>query len=206
MKQFSFVLNIVLAIAVAFLYYLHFAGNDKKAKVHSDVVSHSSKDTSTPRKKMLVAYVELDSLYNNVSFIRERKKELESEQKVIATEYENSYRSLTAERDNFLKKGNSITQKEAEEFQARLGQKQQEVEQAKQVKGQKLAEKGARIMDDMQKKLKAFMSEYNKEKKYTYILATGVGLDYLFYKDSTLNITSDIVKGLNEQMKTTAKQ
>ena len=206
MKQFSFVLNIVLAIAVGFLYYLHFTENGKKVKVHSGVINNNSKDTSTPRKKMLVAYVELDSLYNNVSFIRERKKELESEQKVIASEYENSYRSLTAERDNFLKKGNSITQQEAEEFQARLGQKQQEVEQAKQLKGQKLAEKGARIMDDMQKKLKAFMSEYNKEKKYTYILATGVGLDYLFYKDSTLNITSDIVKGLNEQMKETAKQ
>ena len=206
MKQFSFVLNIVLAIAVGFLYYLHFTENGKKVKVHSGAVNYNSKDTSTPRKKMLVAYVELDSLYNNVSFIRERKKELESEQKVIASEYENSYRSLTAERDNFLKKGNSITQQEAEEFQARLGQKQQEVEQTKQLTGQKLAEKGARIMDDMQKKLKAFMSDYNKEKKYTYILATGVGLDYLFYKDSTLNITSDIVKGLNEQMKETAKQ
>ena len=56
-------------------------------------------------------------------------------------------------------------------------------------------------MEDMQSKLKEFMNEYNKEKKYTYIFATGTGLDYFFYKDSTLNITSDIVKGLNKKMK-----
>jgi outer membrane protein len=204
MKQFSIVLNIVLLIAVAFLYYLHFKPSEK-GKAHSGIANHNPKDSSSGRKKMLVAYVELDSLYNNVVFIKERKKELESEQKMIANEYENSYRSLAAERDNFLKRGNSITQKEAEEFQARLGQKQQEVEQMKQNKGQKLAEKGARVMDDMQKKLKEFMAEYNKENKYTYILATGVGLDYLFYKDSTLNITSDIVKGLNDKMKVPGK-
>jgi outer membrane protein len=205
MKQLSIVLNIILVLAVAFLYYLHFTPA-KTGKLYGAVANSNYKDTSTGHKRMMVAYVELDSLYSNVSFIKERKKELETEQKKITTEYENSYRSLMAERDNFVKKrGNGATPQEAEEFQARLGQKQQEVEQAKQAKGQQLAEKGARIMDDMQKKLKAFMNEYNKERKYTYILATGIGLDYLFYKDSTLNITSDVVKGLNEKMKLPAK-
>jgi len=64
-----------------------------------------------------------------------------------------------------------------------------------------LAEKGARIMEDMQGKLKDFMNDYNKEKKYTLIFTTGTGLDYFLYKDSSLNITSEIVKGLNSKMK-----
>ena len=204
MKQFSLVLNIVLLIAVAALYYFQFSG-PKKEKVKANTVNSTTKDTATT-KRMVVAYVELDSLNNNVTFIKQRKKELEAEQKVIANEYENSYRMLTAERDKFLQRGNAITQQEAEEFQARLGQKQQEVEQTKQAKGQRLAEKGARIMEDMQSKLKVFMNEYNKDKRYTYILATGTGLDYLFYKDSTLNITADIIKGLNQQMKDPVKQ
>lgn len=204
MKQFSIVLNIVLLIAVGVLYYFQFRGTKKENK-RPGSVHNNSKDTSRG-KRMVVAYVELDSLNNNVTFIKQRKKELEAEQKTIANEYENAYRVLTAERDKFLQRGNAITQQEAEEFQAKLGQKQQEVEQAKQVKGQRLAEKGARIMEDMQSKLKTFMNEYNKDKRYTYILATGTGLDYLFYKDSTLNITSDIIKGLNEQMKTPDKK
>ena len=152
-----------------------------------------------------MAYVELDSLNNNVTFIKLRKKELDAEQKIIANEYETSYRALTAERDQFLKKGNAITQQEAEAFQAKLGQKQQEIETAKQTKAQRLAERGAKIMEDMQSKVRTFMKEYNKDKNYSYILATGTGLDYLFFKDSTLNITNDVIKGLNAQMKEVVK-
>ncbi|MEO6546342.1 MAG: OmpH family outer membrane protein [Ferruginibacter sp.] len=199
MKQFSFGLNVILVVAVAVLYYLHFAGV-KAAPSKEAVVNHNLCDTPS-HKKMVVAYVELDSLNNNVDFIRQRKKELEAEQKVIVNEYESSYRELTALRDDFLKKGKSITQQEAEEFQQKLGARQQEIEQAKQQKTQRLAEKGARIMEDMQSKLKDFMSDYNKEKKYTLIFTTGTGLDYFLYKDSTLNITSEIVKGLNTKMK-----
>jgi hypothetical protein len=43
--------------------------------------------------------------------------------------------------------------------------------------------------------------DYNKEKNYLYILTTGTGLDYMVYKDSTLNITEDVVVGMNEKLK-----
>lgn len=199
MKQLSIGLNIVLFLAVAILYYLHFAP-EKKLAVNTQPVPQQPRDT-VARKEIVVAYVELDSLNNNVNFIRLRKKELEAEQRQIGSEYENAYRQLAAQRDDFLKKGKSITQQEAEDFQQKLGLRQQEIEQAKQQKSQKLAEKGARIMEDMQGRLKDFMSDYNKEKKYTLIFTTGTGLDYFLYKDTSLNITSEIVKGLNIKMK-----
>jgi len=204
MKQFSLVLNILLVAAVGVLYYLHFSNSKKLAVTENATVGYKKRD-SCGDKIPIVAYVELDSLNNNVTFIKQRKKELEAEQKIIAHEYENSYRALTAERDEFLKKGNAITQQEAETFQAKLGQRQQDIEGAKQTKAQRLAEKGAKIMEDMQTKVRTFMKEYNRDKNYSYILATGTGLDYLFFKDSTLNITNDVVKGLNEQMKEAVK-
>ncbi len=204
MKQFSNVLNVVLAVAVAVLFYLHFSSGKKPVVAGNSVTHNMQKDNST-NKGPIVAYVELDSLNNNVTFIKQRKKELEAEQKAIVSEYENSYRRLTAERDEFVKKGNAITQDEAEAFQAKLQQRQQEIESTKQAKAQRLAEKGAKIMEDMQAKIRAFMKEYNKDKNYSYILATGTGLDYLFYKDSTLSITGDVIKGLNGEMKDSVK-
>ena len=204
MKQFSLVLNILLVAAVGVLYYLHFSNSKKLAVTGNATVGYRQKD-SCGDKIPIVAYVELDSLNNNVTFIKQRKKELEAEQKIITQEYESSYRALTAERDEFLKKGNAITQQEAEAFQSKLGQRQQEIEGAKQTKAQRLAERGAKIMEDMQTKVRTFMKEYNKDKNYSYILATGTGLDYLFFKDSTLNITNDVIKGLNEQMKEPVK-
>jgi outer membrane protein len=55
-------------------------------------------------------------------------------------------------------------------------------------------------MENIQKQLKSFLEEYNKEKKYTYILTTGSGLDYIIHKDPSLNITDDVIKGLNEKI------
>jgi len=195
MKQFSIAFNIVLLIAVAVLYYLHFSGTKKTIPATRTAVS-SGKDSCADGH--LIAYVDLDSLNNNVTYIKERKKELEAEQKQIASEYENAYRQMEADKNNFLKKGNAITQKEAEEFQGQLMRRQQEVESNKQTKGQRLAATGASIMENIQSKLKAYIDEYNKDKKYSYIFATGSGVDNILYKDSVYNITSDIVKGFND--------
>jgi len=199
MKQFSIVLNVVLLLAVGFLYYIHFSHSSNPSS-SAGSLNYKFHDSSNC-DRISVAYVELDSLNNNVNFIKQRKKELDAEQKVIMNEYENAYRSMTQLRDDFIKRGKSITQQEAEAFQEKLGNQQQQIEQVKQQKSQQLAEKGARVMGDMQGKLKDFMNEYNKNKKFTMIFTTGTGLDYFLYKDVSLDITSEIVKGLNEKMK-----
>lgn len=202
MKQFSTILNIILLIAVGYLYFLHFSGDKKNKLAQNSVTTHVDSCLGEP----IIAYVDLDSLNNNVNFIKQRKKELEVEQNSIASEYETAYHDMESQKNNFLKRGNAITQQEAEEFQAKLMQRQQQIEATKQSKAQSLAQKGAKIMEDLQARMKEFLNEYNKDKKYTYILATGTGLDYLFYKDSTRNITPDVVKGLNEKMNKKDKQ
>jgi outer membrane protein len=52
-------------------------------------------------------------------------------------------------------------------------------------------------MQDVKTKIENFLKEYNKTKGYSYILAYEPGI--IYYRDSTLNITDDLVKGLNEQ-------
>jgi outer membrane protein len=80
------------------------------------------------------------------------------------------------------------------------------VDEKKQSLSQRLNEKSYKFMDDVQKKLKDFLAEYNSQKNYTYIFTTGTGLDYMVYKDSSLNITDDVIAGMNEKMNTASKQ
>jgi len=203
MKLFSTILNIVLLVAVAVLYFLHFS-KGKKNNFATSTVHSEHKENSMAFQQL--AYVELDSINNNVTFIKLRKKELEIEQKRIMNEYETACRQQEIEKNIFLKKGNSLTQEEAETFQAKWIAKQQDVEANKQSKGQRLAEKGSKIMEDMQTNLKDFLNDYNRDKRFAYIFATGAGFDYLFYKDTCQNITADIVRGLNEKMSVKGKQ
>ncbi len=198
MKHLSTILNVVLLLAVAFLYFHEF-GN-KKGSTSTTKTLTSSNNANTPVIAS-IAYVELDSLNEKILFIKEKRKELEAEQRSIESEWESGYRGLENQKNNFLKKGDAITQQMAEEFQGQLIQQQQRIDEKKQGLTQKLSEKSYRFMDDIQKKLKDFLIDYNKEKKYLYILTTGTGLDYMVYKDSTLNITDEVVQGMNEKLK-----
>ena len=153
-----------------------------------------------------LAYVELDSLNENITFIKEKRRELETEMKSIENEQESAYRGLQAQKDNFLKRGAAITEEEAQIFQGKLIDQQQQIDAKKQSLSQRLNEKSFNIMEDIQKKLKEFLTEYNSDKKYMYIFTTGTGLDYMVFKDSTLNITNDVIKGMNAKIKAESKQ
>ena len=60
-------------------------------------------------------------------------------------------------------------------------------------------------MEDIQTKLKDYLAEYNQEKNFQYIFTTGNGLDYMVYKDSSLNITGEVIEGMNEKLKSETK-
>ena len=198
MKNLSLVLNIVLLAAVAFLYAKVFSSSSKETTVTKTTIKENIGDTSI---KAGIAFVELDSLNEKINYIKDRRKELEAEQKAIENEWQNGYRGLENRKNEFLKRGKSITQQEAEQFQGELMQQQQQIDGKKQNSTQNLSEKSYKLMDDIQKKLKDFLNNYNRNKKYQYILTTGTGLDYMLYKDSTFNITDDVIKGMNEKMK-----
>ncbi len=199
MAKLSSTLNIVLLFAVAVLYYLHFSGKKKEEAAQKKPAAQALPVTNAASFPT-TAYVDFDSINTNVAFIKQNKKELEEEQTQIITEYKNACRQQEIEKANFIKRGSSITQKEAEEFQNKWLGTQQEIEGAKQSKGQQLADKGSKLMDKIQSTIKDFLKDYNKDKNYTYIFATGAGYDYLFYKDSSQNITPEIITGLNEKM------
>lgn len=198
MKYFSTILNIVLLIAVAFLYFHEFGAAKKKT---GEVVSATPALDSKRVASAPIAFVDLDSMNEKISFIKDKRKELEGEQRAIEAEWNSEYQGLENQKNNFLKKGNAITQQMAEEFQGQLLQQQQKIDQKKQARTQQLTEKSYRSMDDIQKNLKEFLADYNKDRKYLYILTTGTGQEYMVYKDSTLNITNDVIKGMNQKLK-----
>jgi len=101
MKQLSIVLNIVLIAAVGLLFYLHFSDKKTSAKKSPAFVPTTG---GTNMTRPAIAYVELDSLNEKISYIKNRRKELESEQNAIENEWETGYKGLEAQKNNFLKK------------------------------------------------------------------------------------------------------
>jgi outer membrane protein len=189
-------LNAVLLAAVAFLFTkIDFSS---KKKVTSTVTSTSGKDSTIVNEQLPIAFVDLDSLNDKIVYIKNKREELEREQKSIETEWRNGYGGLEAKKNNFMKRGSAITQQEAEKMQGELVREQQIIDERKQNSSQILSEKSFKFLEETQKKLKDYLVEFNKDRKYQYILTVGSGMDYMLYKNEENNITNEVIEGMNK--------
>jgi outer membrane protein len=194
----------VLLLAVGYLFYSDFAVKKKVAAVNFSGTTVKKNDSTG--KHSGIAYVELDSLNENITYFKQRRKELEQQQKSIEADLANDYKSLEAKQNTFYQKNPNANPEDIQNLRLQLAQGQQEIENKKQTQMQLLQQKSFELMEYIQKNLKEFLADYNKEKKYQYILTSGSGIDWLIYKDSTLDITQDVITGMNEKLKALPKQ
>ena len=194
MNKFLLGIVILLAALVGYLFYLHF-DHLKKIEHLNQVVG--IKD-STAEKSLRIAYVDLDSIEAKYDYYQEKMKEFEKKKDNIDQSLNGTYQRIENERVNFLKKGNAITQVEAEAFQRDYTQKMQNLEAQKRNMEEQMQRQTMSARDEVKKKLDAFLEVYNKDKGFSYIIATSSSMDILFYKDTTFNITREVVNGLND--------
>ncbi len=188
MKSINWVINGVLVIAVAVLYFLHFSETNTPIK--------SSALTAGGTK---VAYFEIDSIQNNYEFFKEVKSALQ------VKDMENS-KQLTALKNAFAVKYQDLQKNGQYLSQAEIGSRQQELAQLEknytnkeQQLSQELQEESFKRLQEVKKKIEAFLESYNKNKAFAYIFSSNP--DLMYYKDTAYDITEDIVKGLNSEYK-----
>jgi outer membrane protein len=201
MKQFSLALNVILLAAVIGLYVKVFSKPKPQSTSTSVTKNDSSQTTVSTTGPSLIAYIELDSLNEQIVYIKEHRKDLEREQKTIEAEWKGAMTNLQNKVSELQKNAGSRSQQDAERIQNELMQQQQQIEGRKQSQTQVLSEKSYVFLEEIQKELKKYVADYNKDKNYQYILTTGSGNEYMIFKNDANNITNDIIKGMNEVMK-----
>lgn len=185
----SLIWNVILSIAVAVLFYLHFAGGKS-----SD--STSSSDSSAAGGKKIV-YVQIDSLLTNYDFFKDTKKELENKRFQLENELGTKGRSLENEIAFFQQKAQTMTVEQARSTEAQLVKKQQEFAQHRDRAVQTLSQEEATKNEELYTQIKAYIQKYNKENQYEFVLGYTQGGGILF-ADSTLNVTEKMIEGLNK--------
>lgn len=197
MKNILPAITAVLAVLVGVLFYLHFKNHSKIDKINTKVASN---DTAVNRP-LKIAYVDLDSIQEKYDYYREKMTEFEKKKESADRDLNNSFQRIENDRIAFVQKGNAITQVEAEAFQRDYARKMQNLEQQKANMERQIQEEGIKTMEDLKKKINAFLAEYNTTKNYSYIFSYSSGINVMFYKDTTYNITNEVVAGLNQAYK-----
>jgi outer membrane protein len=162
-------INIVLFVLLGVMAIALFLNGNKTPAANTSVATDS---------KLKIAYVDLDSIQANYLYY--------------------AFQRIEEERIAFAKKGQAITQAEYENFQRSYQTKMQNLEEQKRNMENAISMDGVKTLEELKGKIDAFLVEYNKDNKYSYIFSTSNSMNVLFYKDSTNNITSEVVAGLNK--------
>jgi outer membrane protein len=194
----SLILNIVLAVAVAFLYYLHFSG--KESGTNSTPIAGEGQGGA------MIAYINTDSLLSNYKFFEDMQNELAEKKGKAERQLISRGQSLQQEASSIEKRiqAGLMTNNQIKEAQQTLGQKEQELIAYRETIMAGLLEEEKVLNNRLYDSLMAYLKEYNKDKKYQYIFGYTKGGGILLANDK-LDVTNDILKGLNERYAKSAK-
>ena len=189
MKNILLIINIILLCLVGYLYYLQFGNNKTKTVQQVKSPEFSSVDKST------VAYIDLDSLQNNYSYYKKIKADFERKQSAANDEITSMQKKYQSRAMQLQQKAATMSQKEQETAMQEINKMQQDLQNRKQGIDNDLYNYNSKMKEDVLTRIQNFLKGYNKDGRYSYIFSYEPG--FMFYKDSTLNITPDVIAGLN---------
>ena len=216
MKALPLVLNAILAVAVAVLFYFQFA--DKQTEGRKNTVDAAVIDSVS--SKLRIAYVNTDSLWDAYKLINDIQADLELEREkaerkvtqrtaLLEKQLEQMAIELQTKAETFESQGRSMNetlrnmkmnelQSLQQNAQAFSMEAEQEVAGLQQSLQNALLEKELKGTKQVQENIKAYLKEYNKEYGFTYVLAYSSEAGGILLGDPALDITRDVVGGLNE--------
>ncbi len=191
MKNILLGINIILIALVGYLYYLQF--HNSKSKPVQEVKSFAINNTN---EKSKVAYIDLDSLQSNYTYYKKIKADFERRQSAANDEITSMQKKYQARAVQLQQKAATMNQKEQETAMQEINKMQQDLQTRKQGIDNELYNYNSKMKEDILNRIQNFLKDYNKDGKYSYIFSYEPG--FMFYKDSTLNITPDVIAGLNK--------
>ena len=151
---------------------------------------------STP--KLRIAYVDIDTLLVNYKLWIQLNEEMIRKEENIRATLNEKMKSLQTDYEEFERKLNNnafATRERAESEQNRILKKRQELEELQERLSNELAVETNKNNILFRDSINKFVLDYNKHKGYNVILSR-IG-DNILYIDNDMNITQEIIDGLN---------
>lgn len=193
MKNISLYINIVLAVAIALLFFLYFSLKSRVKDVETQPVALK---TSSGK----IVYINTDTLNLKYDlYIDMRAKMLERQQKIGAdlNAKKNNLERKVMDYQDKMQKG-LLLRSEAAKIEQQLVYEQQALQRLNDSMQNQLAEEAQVENRRLLNSIVEFLKDYNKNGRYQYILSHAYGSNLLYANDS-LDITREVLKGLNQK-------
>jgi outer membrane protein len=195
MKNGLVILNVILLMAVGVLFYLHFSSTKTGTKSQNKTEQKDPIDSSA-RGGCRIAYFEMDSVAANFEKAKEMQSELEKKEEKMNSEMNRLQNLYQQKYVTFQQHGATMSSSQLDAARNELGQLDQTIKDTKASLDQDYKTYYVQTQQEILSMVRKFCSEYNKDKRYAIIISNEPGL--VFYKDSTMDITRDLLEGLNK--------
>lgn len=150
------------------------------------------------KTNLSLAYVNSDSLATNYLFFDEVTKQLDEIKVKYEKEFANRATGLQRQIEDFQKTANNMTIAQARAVEEDLTRKQQNLQQYQQTLTQDLLKEEAKLNRELYESVAAYLEKYGKENRLDFIFKHSTGGE-IWYGDSSMDITSEIIVGLNKE-------
>lgn len=189
MKNLSLVLNAVLLVAVAILYYFQFS-SPKSVAVATDGKAANLK----------IAYINSDTVLKYYDYYKVTVAELEKKSKTLDQDYRNRAQSLQNDINNYQRSLGNMTIGQAKAAEEQLAMKQQNLRVHQERLAQEMMGEEARVTEELYKKVTGYLKKYGDANGLEIVMKFSPTSDVL-YGTSSLDISQEVIKGLNEEFK-----
>jgi len=189
-KNLSLILNALLIIAVGFLYYDEFKGNDDD---HSEAIENEEANTGD----LTIAYVNSDTLLARYKYYEEVSNNLDKKREKLQKEYTRRAEGWQKQVEDYQRTAGNLTIAQARAVEEDLGKKQQNLMQYQETIKQELLQSQAEMMQELYDKVADYLKIYAKENNLKLVLTYSSGSNIL-YANEGLDITETVISALND--------
>ncbi len=163
-------------------------------------------DAAGAPTELKIAYVEVDSIMSQYSFSKENQESLQKKAQNIQNTLASKQQALEAAATKLQQdyQANALTQEQAQSRQNAIQKQSNDLQALNQRLSNEFQTETEKFNIALRDSLQNFLKVYNKDKKYSLIL-TKAG-DNILLADEALNITKEVIAGLNKAYKPAKKE
>ena len=189
---------ILLCIAIT----ISFTSCDKKEAPKGTAIKTSNQVANSETSGNTLAYVEVDSLLTQYEFCIKEKAALEAKSKQYEAQINakmSQFQKASVDFQQKVQSGAFTSQVQGEAAQQRLIRLQQEGAKLQQDVQQRMLKAQEKFNKTLRDSVQSFLKDYNREKHYDMIISKQG--DNVLYANDKLDITKEVVDGLNKRFK-----
>ncbi|MBC7418928.1 MAG: OmpH family outer membrane protein [Pedobacter sp.] len=195
----------IVAVAAFAFAIIFSACQNKTSKTSSTTAKKDSSTAGTVDASQKIVFVNSDSLLSKYDYYKDLKTKFDAKTKSAQADLQSKTQAFQREVADYQKNAATLAADVRKSTEERLSRKQQELQTYQQNAGGSLQNDQAVENEKLYNKVAEYLKGYAKEKGYKMVMTYAKGSSAILYADESLDVTSEVIKGLNEDYTKTKK-